>query len=528
MASVIDFVAAGVVESLEPGTVLPVDRHRSTERGLWPLGAGGSLYLLAKGGDDALWLVAILEAPEQSQIKPGDRRARGWYAPANVTPITKISGRLPTGRMPRKLAPREEQMLRELIDETDAPVIEAGTRESSPTIDADRPPLERAAACFTARSLKAGIAALLDAWRASRALELADLIDRASRCLPAFDRPLFVDRFDEKTITETWTATLAADPVGAMPQLLRNLREGSRAGTAVDRWKQLASLSDDPRIARRIAEILPHAVTDIALSIVERSRDVASWSAIAKVAPEIELSLLRDDETHEETTLAASGKVAFARKLRTAKLTKQDRAQVDAIATALDRLEDGVRTERDLVDAIADDWKDDAPRSVYADWLIERGHPRGEYLSLVLKGEQRLSPAQRRRLAMLSDVPYMYGALDDLAVLQRRLRRERGIDRTLDVYWSTMPAMWRSAARSPLVRALEQIRLVGEPHQNRAEALATFIRAAPRLMTIQDIDDVRAKPLVSLLGGEWQHDSATKRLARKPVKSRRVSRSGTR
>lgn len=103
MPSVIDLVE---VDVLEPGAVLPIERHLSIARGLWPLTASGSLYLAAAGPGDSLWLVAILEAPEQSQLRPGDRRKRGWYAPANVTPVREITGKLRASRFPRKLTVR--------------------------------------------------------------------------------------------------------------------------------------------------------------------------------------------------------------------------------------------------------------------------------------------------------------------------------------------------------------------------------------------------------------------------------------
>lgn len=45
-------------------------------------------------------------------------------------------------------------------------------------------------------------------------------------------------------------------------------------------------------------------------------------------------------------------------------------------------------TERRLLDAIIDAPADDAPRLVYADWLQQRGDPRGEHLALQLAGSR--------------------------------------------------------------------------------------------------------------------------------------------
>src|SRR5205085_1108367 len=103
----------------------------------------------------------------------------------------------------------------------------------------------------------------------------------------------------------------------------------------------------------------------------------------------------------------------------------------------------------------------DGPYLVYADWLIERGRPLGEYIALSCQQRRgALSSAQARRLAILVEVPYLSGAFDDLASSRIR-KRERGIDRELSVYWSTQPRSWGLFAASPLVRALASIHLVG-------------------------------------------------------------------
>jgi uncharacterized protein (TIGR02996 family) len=88
---------------------------------------------------------------------------------------------------------------------------------------------------------------------------------------------------------------------------------------------------------------------------------------------------------------------------------------VRAIEANLDRRAQDP-TERDLVDAIAEHPRDEEPYLVYADYLLQRGHPRGEYIALVCQKQRSgLSAASARRLAALESTPYLYGVLDDLA-----------------------------------------------------------------------------------------------------------------
>jgi len=60
-----------------------------------------------------------------------------------------------------------------------------------------------------------------------------------------------------------------------------------------------------------------------------------------------------------------------------------------------------VPTEKALVEAILASPDDDAPRIVYADWLTERGDPRGEFITVQLALAKRPTDALRAREAEL-------------------------------------------------------------------------------------------------------------------------------
>jgi hypothetical protein len=92
MGSALAIVSKAVFEKLakakggaELGDVLGIDRYASTHASLDTLGDGGSLFLVTvRPPSEALWLVGILESPEQQED--------GWYAAPSTTPITDVSG----------------------------------------------------------------------------------------------------------------------------------------------------------------------------------------------------------------------------------------------------------------------------------------------------------------------------------------------------------------------------------------------------------------------------------------------------
>jgi hypothetical protein len=74
--------AAGKSPAL--GTVLRLDRYSSANKGLAPLASGGRLFLVTvRPPDEALWLVAVLDAPTFSGSE--------WVATACSTPLIDIS-----------------------------------------------------------------------------------------------------------------------------------------------------------------------------------------------------------------------------------------------------------------------------------------------------------------------------------------------------------------------------------------------------------------------------------------------------
>ena len=138
-----------------------------------------------------------------------------------------------------------------------------------------------------------------------------------------------------------------------------------------------------------------------------------------------------------------------------------------------------VATERDaLLAAIYDAPADDAPREVYADWLMEREHPRGELIMLEMK--KRRSAEESERLTALQAIPGLFGPLASLT--DSDSARERGLYRAIKLRYNANTLSWRAGATSPLAALIEEIDL--ETHLPTPEDFATFAAAAPRLRKV--------------------------------------------
>jgi uncharacterized protein (TIGR02996 family) len=367
------------------------------------------------------------------------------------------------------------------------------------------PSLARAANEFAAGRVVLAIDELLAAWRTTRTPELADLIDRASRLLPDHDKPLILDPEDADA---AWDEAFASDPRARLPQLLQNLHIGedawSHEGPAKHRMDKLAKLPDDPRIALRLAELACWRRID-----PERR---SYWNRLFRL-----LARIRDARTREPLGMHILDQIDdyapshyrtadhiigdFARAAdRPPALSPDDRAQVTAIEAQLAVAEAAARVEWDLVAVITDDWDDDAPRMIYADWLIERGHPRGEYILLDCKRQRsQLTDAEAGRFAELASIPYLFGTLDELAANTGR-RRDRGLDRDLMVYRCAGTLGWRAAAKDPLLAMVETIRFDPQVvHLPTREDFARVLLAAVSLEAASGIPRdlaISVEPLV--------------------------------
>ncbi|MEO8703666.1 MAG: TIGR02996 domain-containing protein [Kofleriaceae bacterium] len=350
------------------------------------------------------------------------------------------------------------------------------------------PPLVQALAHAKANRIGAAIDALLEYWRTNRVARVADVIERATRLLPSYDRTLPAE---PKAAHQAWMATFADDPIGEMPCLLFHLR--APAIIAVERQLvELAGLPDDPRLSLRLAEI-----ATCGGGSPERTQYWKSlWQLILKLKDTRTIAPLRghfNDFTGNYFDHHKSGRRILAGWLLDPgpipALEPEDTKPLLDLEAALGKLEAAQdTTERDLIDAIIKDWSDEGPRLVYADWLLERGRNRGETIVLACKqARSELSKAEGLRLRQLegnwSEQPRTYGALSDIGYLS-----DRGIPTQLKLEWNASTITLRRAAGDPLLACIEKLELE-EPRAVFGEDLAAVMMAphAKRLTAVTGV-----------------------------------------
>lgn len=132
--------------------------------------------------------------------------------------------------------------------------------------------------------------------------------------------------------------------------------------------------------------------------------------------------------------------------------------------------------EAGMLAAIEREPEDDALRSVYADWLEERGDPRGEYLRLEIaahgRGELRVPP--RDASALARGIPAAW--LDAIA-------------RRFDVVLV--------ASRDPHIHEIKAVRMLTRVGLAEGKRIAESARPnAPQLL-VRDLDRARADAVIA-------------------------------
>ena len=407
--------------------------------------------------------------------------------------------------------------------------VTGGTKASR----ADKgPSLARALAHATKQQLPELIAALLDAWRAKRAPELAALIDRATALLPNY-RDTFPA--EPKPAAAAWQAAYDHDPAGELPRLLRHVHVGG-AAAATEHVVALSMLPDDPRIAMRLAEL----ATNITISPERGQYWKSTWDLIARTRDTRVIAPLRQDFDDFSGTYYdhhRSGKRLLGDFLLAAPpaspLDAADHKVINQLAAAIDKIvPEHLERERVLVADIVANWDDEAPRLVYADWLIERDHIRGELivLSCKLSRDKQLTKSETKHLATLRGgfraPAYPFGSFSDFEHVI-----DRGLPSQLNVTWNENPLTWRYLPGDPLLPCIDVIHFDTPDRRGRpaAEDLARVMLdpSATRLIRVTNVpneliggrSDPRFEPatggarladaLEPLVKATWKRDGKT-------------------
>lgn len=229
--------------------------------------------------------------------------------------------------------------------------------------------------------------ALLDAWREVRSVRIARLIDKLG--LRVTRRALGTKPI--KKANQRWHEVAAArDPLD-LPRLFAAMTTGGVAA-AKKRVDVLATFPDDPRMATGLATLL--AVAPYFGSATSEALAAAARAMILRGADErVVATLAPYTERADIAKLAAEVRAAITPDA----LPATARARCDE----LDRLLGSSPDE--LLAAIYDTPRDDAPREVYADWLLEHGEEAyGEWIQLQLRAARGvLTPEAATRMAEL-------------------------------------------------------------------------------------------------------------------------------
>jgi uncharacterized protein (TIGR02996 family) len=383
-----------------------------------------------------------------------------------------------------------------------APVA-AAVEAVPPPAKADGPPLAQAQTHLAAGRVADAIDALLEAWRATRAPEIADAIDAASRLLPGYDRRL---AHTEKDMQAAWSA--ASSSREALPQLVQNLNAGG-AKVAELRLAELATRPDDPRVALRLTELAAsHAISPqrtqywkMLLELIARAKDVRTAAPLVDHFTGF-TNTYYDHHRQAKRILGAfaqNPEAAFEGRLPG--LSGEHGKQLAKISQQIAALEKK-HPERALLASI--DPGDLGARAVYADWLAEREHPRGELIVLALKEKKSgLSPAELQRMSELKSIPFLYGPFQDLTDhrIGRFARAVDPLSRELHVGTWASTLSWRAAASYPLLCLVERLvfddTVIREPFDDDFERL---LAAAPALREIERVPILESERRPHALG----------------------------
>jgi uncharacterized protein (TIGR02996 family) len=319
-------------------------------------------------------------------------------------------------------------------------------------VDAARAAIERG-------ELGRALTALLDGWRGRPAASVADAIDRVSARAPAL--PALASR-------RAWIAAADAEDPAALASLLRDLvTDGVTMPDLAKRVAHLAALPPDPRVAARLVSLVREQ------PFTARSSKKPLWQPVfaALVGPHA--------DPRSIAALGALDARAFGRTDMAGWLREQVASAIatlearfpspPTVTAALDRALASLAaiagpatvtppratasSEADLLAQVYASPDDDAPRLVYADCLLDKGDPRGEFIQLQLRGGD---PARAAALVAKHGehwagplfaaflVKYQYplawrrGFLDGGTLLATKLTKAAGAKLVTEPAWATV------------------------------------------------------------------------------------------
>ncbi|MBX3234490.1 MAG: TIGR02996 domain-containing protein [Labilithrix sp.] len=426
---------------------------------------------LAQTGDARV--VPILQ--ERLRTKGGESK----FWPKLTSGLERVLKKIPAAP---ELSKQEEAAVAAVVRaaKTAKPAKTPAPAKAPSTAAPSGDPLARAIAAVEADDLPACVEALLEAWREARLAELAAAIDRVTAL---HDEGVACPGGDDKGLQKAWLE-LAAKKRPIDVGRLADAAGDRKAGDAEKRLEEMLAWPADPRVAR--AMYLHCAGSTFS----DRTR---SWGLVAdllvknvdvRLAPNLGwFTEVRGDNKARRAALRRAGPAALKVIAGVpTEPTSDERRALERLGAALDAW-DAKRlvTERKLLEAILAAPKEDGPRLVYADWLTERGHPRGELIVL-----QTSAAPDRDRIAALYAQharallgPVACVAYRDLAyaLSSKGIVLDRGLVKEIEL--RNAPPAWFFEGH-PLFWFIEEI----EPQFEKDDAAAAVIASSRSLRVL--------------------------------------------
>lgn len=279
------------------------------------------------------------------------------------------------------------------------------------------------------------------------------------------------------------------DETGDSPYVLRRFATHLARRDVIATWP-----SADPRIARMAESLLAEppwsafsytslrdVLFDPLFALVQRHGDERSIAFLEALPDSASVRTKGSREYFAEI-----GKKAIAALKKTlAKGKAPSEKEQKALGSLFKTLElepEKVRDDRDLLAEVFAKPDDDELRVVCADWLLEKGDPRGELIVLQRKREASAPPAPRETAIVRKHGKELVGAL---VAVSKEWRFEGGflVEADLVHNASASPAGWAAAAIAP---ELATVRRLAKSRANEAH-YASFV-LSPSARSLVDVD----------------------------------------
>lgn len=290
------------------------------------------------------------------------------------------------------------------------------------------------------------LASLLEAWRERRLARTADLVATVARRLPSREPPKAAAAEAQERWLRAASEPAARDLDGLLADIVTARREAS-----TDRVAAIGAWPDDPRIAPGLLALVrkrPFTSVPARPFWTAVFRELRRRAAAGDLA---EIERLREGARAGVTAFddyVAAKLTALARAIEQRDPppapTPDETALLDRLAASLANPteERAQKTADDFLAAIWRDPADDGLREVFADWLLERGDPRGELIALQLgraRGTASGEGAKRERELLAKHARAWMGPLEP-AVHGTSFRFDRGFLYACKIAWRRLVA----------------------------------------------------------------------------------------